>query len=285
MLSPATRTRSVSGRSPSLTPTAGPVARPGPCLEHLAERPRSPHPPRLQEDRRRAHPAQQGRVLGGQHHDPDAVGERLEPPVGLVEKAAVADRHPLVHQQDVGFEAGPGREPEPEAHTRRVGAHGHVQVAAEFGERRDLLDARARPGRIHSAQQRTGDDVLAARVVLVESKQHVEQRADAPVAPHAAGGGLVDAGEHPQQRCLAGAVAAHQRDPVAVGEREAHVVQGAHRERPSLAADASARAAMHERPAQRACAGAVHRQVHRHATQAQPGAVHSQYAIRPRQRA
>src|SRR5262245_3445826 len=67
------------------------------------------------------------------------------------------------------------------------------------------------------------EDVLTAGEVLVEPRAELEQRADAPADVHRPGRRLDDSGDQPQQRRLAGAVAADEADGTAGLDPEGHI--------------------------------------------------------------
>ena len=78
---------------------------------------------------------------------------------------------------------------------------------------------------VGDAQQRAGQrDVLAARQVLVEAGLEAEQRGDVAVDRDHALGRADDAGEHQQQRALAGAVGPDDADRLAAAHLEGDVL-------------------------------------------------------------
>jgi hypothetical protein len=99
---------------------------------------------------------------------------------------------------------------------------GHVQVAAELGELRDVVgDVGEALGR-EAAGKPTQDDVLTARQGRAEADAG-RQKVESTTYRHPALVGWKDAGDHPAERGLAGTVAADDREHRALVDAEGHV--------------------------------------------------------------
>ena len=135
-------------------------------------------------------------------------------------KVSVADAEPLVHQQNLGLEAGAHRECEPEPHTERVGMHRHRQIVAELGERRDLVHALLHLLGHEPQEQSACHDVLVACRFGIDSERYVQQRSGSAAPPHLTASRLVSPRKHPQQGRFARAVVSDEPDSIAVLERQ-----------------------------------------------------------------
>ena len=91
---------------------------------------------------------------------------------------------------------------------------------ATISSKRSRMSAAAKP-----LNRSVQIDVLAAAEVGVEPGSELEQRADPSLRADAAGGGLDDARDDPEQRRLAGAVTADQADCVSPEHVEVDVLE------------------------------------------------------------
>jgi hypothetical protein len=182
----------------------------------------------LQPDRLVGDPPQEVGAMRREHQDPRAVHEIVHALDDLLLEAGVAGADPLVHHQDVVRQRGRCRERKAHRHPLRIGLQRHVQVRTEPGEVGDR-----RQHRVDFLTGATGHQALEHQVAvtagfLAEPERHVEDARDIAAGRHRSRAGVVDAGEHAQQAGLARAVVADQRQPVAAGQVDRHVVECAH---------------------------------------------------------
>ena len=180
-----------------------------------------------------AQPLDRGGVVRDEHDRPAALLELEDLPEALALERLVADGEHLVEQQHVGLDVRGDREAETHVHPRRVRPHGQVDEVLEPGERDDLVQLLADRRAAEAVDRAVEVDVLAPRHVGVEARAELEQRADASADRHRAGRRLDDSGEQPQQRRLAGAVAADEADRSARLDGEGDVAQRPHVARPA----------------------------------------------------
>ena len=161
--------------------------------------------------------------------DRAAVPVEVEDPVdALALERCVADREDLVEQQDVGVQVRRDREAEPHEHPGRVGANRNVDEVLELRERDDLVEALADVRALQAEDRAVEEDVLAPGEVGMEAGAELEQRADPAADVDAAVGRLDDPGDDPQQRALARAVAADERERAAGVDLERDVAERPH---------------------------------------------------------
>ena len=123
----------------------------------------------------------------------------------LVAEGGVADRGDLVDQVPVEGDAHRHAEGEPRLHAGGIGAQRHVHEVAELGEVLDEVDHRLG---VHAVDPRDEAHVLRTGQVGVEAAGEAERPGDRPVPADLPGIGPDRPGDHPEQRRLAGAVAA-----------------------------------------------------------------------------
>src|SRR5699024_9269517 len=111
-------------------------------------------------------------------------------------------------------------------HAGGVGAQRHVEVVPELGEVGDLLDLGLHLLARLPEEQAADDDVLVARDLGVHAHAEVEHGRHAAADPGGAAGGLVDAGQQPQQRGLAGSVVPDEADAVPLLKGQGDVLEG-----------------------------------------------------------
>ena len=165
-------------------------------------------------------------VVGDEHDALGGLRQLDDPLLALRPEDRVAGREDLVDDQHVGIDRRRDREPEAGPHARRVGLDRRVDELADVGE----VDDAGQPllhRLVGHAEERAGEaDVVAARQVGVEAGTERQQ------ARHVADdvdGALVrldDPGEDLEQRALAGAVRADDREALAVDEPERDVAEG-----------------------------------------------------------
>jgi hypothetical protein len=130
----------------------------------------------------------------------------------LALEGLVADGEHLVEEQDVGLDVRRDRKAEPHVHPRGVRPHRQVDELLEPGERDDLVELLADRHPRKAVDRAVQVDVLAAGHVRMEARTELEERADAAADGDRAVGRLDDPREEPQERRLAGAVAADEPD-------------------------------------------------------------------------
>lgn len=157
-------------------------------------------------------------VTAGAH-----LGDVLQ---GLDLEAGVAGGEGLVHEEDLGGEAGGDREAEAGGHAGTVVLDGHVHEALEFGEGDDLGEEMVDVARGEAEERAVEIDVFEAGEFGMEAGAEFEEGADAAAGVDLAGVGGHDAGEDLEQGRFAGAVEADQAEGFALLDLEGDVAQG-----------------------------------------------------------
>src|SRR5271167_1398117 len=103
-------------------------------VDHLLDRADRQYPSVIQQQPARAPLLDELHRVRGQHQDARMAHEFLDAALRLGEKAGIAGGQPLVHDQDVGGDAGRNSEGQANHHSGGVGPHRHVEVVAKFGE-------------------------------------------------------------------------------------------------------------------------------------------------------
>lgn len=169
-----------------------------------------------------------GVAVRGEEHDARLPDHGVQPLLRALREFGVAHADDLVEDQDVGVHGRADSEGEPQHHAARIGADRQVQKLAQLAELLDIGDDRLGLLVVAAEHDAAHADVVIARGVGVHAHREVEKRGHAALDRHLASSGWIDAAEHPQERRLAGPVAADEADPVAVARLEAHLVQGLH---------------------------------------------------------
>ena len=144
----------------------------------------------------------------------------------LLLEADVADREDLVHDQNVRIDRDCHREREPGEHPAGVRLHGLVDVLADVGEGRDLVEARRDLGG-GDAEDRGGEEhVVAAGELRVEPAAELEQRGEPAPHVHLAFRRRHCPRDDLEQRGLPRAVAPDDPQALAAADLEGHVPQG-----------------------------------------------------------
>ncbi len=148
----------------------------------------------------------------------------------LLLEGGVPDRQHLVDQQHVGVGLQHRREGEPDQHPRGVVLQFQFDELLEFGELDHRVEPAARLLRRQAHHHAVEDHVFARRQVHVEADSELDEGGQG--AGHADRPGVrpVDARQQLQQGALAGAVAADDREELALADVEGDAV-----ERPQLA--------------------------------------------------
>ena len=167
-------------------------------------------------------------LMGRDHQDLGVAHQLLQPPPRLDHEAGVAGQEPLVHQQHLRPDRGGEREAEADHHAGAVGAHRHVEEAAEVGEPLHVVLQGADRARVQPGIEPAQADILPAGEVEVHPQVGVEQGVQLAPHRHPAGDRLVDPGQRAQQRGLARTVAADQPQPLARTQREGEAAQRVH---------------------------------------------------------
>ena len=191
-------------------------------------RPVELEPALAQQHRPLAQPLHLGRVVRDEDDRAAALLELEDLAEALALERLVADGEDLVEQEDVGVEMRGDREAEPHVHPRGVGAHGPVDRLLELGEGDDLVEALADLSPLEPVDGAVEEDVLAAAEVGMEAGAELEQRADPAADVDPSRRRLDDPGDQPQQRRLAGAVAADEPDRLPRLDGERHVFERLH---------------------------------------------------------
>ena len=162
---------------------------------------------------------QLGRVRG-EHENPRRLDHVPQSHRAPLAKLGVADRQPLVHEHDVGAETRHDREGQPHEHARRVGPHRHRQIVPQAAELGDLGRPPADLPPRESLDEPPDNDVLIPGRIPLDAEHRIDEAGNCPLANDPATCGLVDAGQRLQERRLAGAVVAHDAEPVTGRQRE-----------------------------------------------------------------
>ena len=178
----------------------------------------------LQPDRAIAELMHRPEVVRHEHDGAPRVAELEHAVVAALAEALVTHGQHLVAEQDIGLDADGDREPEARVHAARIGLHGVVGEARELGELDDRIDSRLQLRARHPVERPREEDVLDRRVLRVEARSQLEQRRDAAVDGDAPVVRRQDAGQHLQQRRLAGSVRPDHAEGLAVRDRERQVV-------------------------------------------------------------
>ena len=209
-------------------------------------------------------PLDQVGLVRGEHEDPRVVDHLPQPLLGLYPKIGIADRHPLVHDQDVGMDGRCDRKRESHQHPGGVGPHRDRQIvteAAELGDlRRDCLDGR----QPHAGDQAAQTDVFVARGVHLDAEHRVDEAGNRAGSFDPSPCGRVDAGDHPQKRRFARAVVPHDAEPVALSQFERDVTQRTHDRYSCFPADPATGGGCRQRVLQRKRLGPEDRVFDRH---------------------
>ena len=144
---------------------------------------------------------------------------RLRPEVG------VAGGEHLVEQQDVRVDRGRDGEAEPGAHPRRVGLERRVDEVAELGVLDDRRQELAGHRVVEPEERAAEQDVVAPGQLLVEAGAERQQPGDVAVDVDRALGRMDDPGEDLEERALAGAVRADDRQRLAALDVQVDVAQ------------------------------------------------------------
>ncbi len=176
-----------------------------------------------QQHRAGAEPVDRGGVVRHEDDRSAALLELEDLPEALPLELLVADGEHLVQQQHVDLEVRGDREAEPHIHARRVRAHGDVDEALELREGDDLLHVPADVVALEAEDGAVQVDVLASGEFGMEAGAELEQRAHAALDRDRSRRRLDDAGDEPQQRRLARAVAADQADRLTGRDARGHV--------------------------------------------------------------
>ena len=169
------------------------------------------HFPAIEKERLRAQGFHHPDVMA---HEDDCFAlflKLLDAPNAPVLKDRVAHRQSLVHQQQVRVDVNGGGERQADKHAARVRLHGLIDEVADLGKRLDGWDAGANLLGRESHDGPLHHDVLAAGELRVEPRAQLEERRHPALHGDPAVSRLDDAGDHLQERALAGTV--HADDP------------------------------------------------------------------------
>jgi hypothetical protein len=143
----------------------------------------------------------------------------------LLAELRVTHGHDLVDEVHVEIEGHAQAEGEPRAHARRVRLHRQLEVVADLGELAHVVDLAAHlaaPGTVDAADELA---ILAPAEVGVQPAGQANGEGDARVGDDLAAVRGVDAAQQPQQRGLAGTVAADEADVGLRREAEVEVAE------------------------------------------------------------
>src|SRR5262249_10449242 len=138
----------------------------------------------------------------------------------------VADRQDLVDQEDVGIDVDRDREPQAHVHARRVVLHRCVTEVLETGEVNDLVEPLVELLLGHTEDRAVQENVLPTGELGMEAGSELEQGRDLAVGLDAPLLGPENMGHALEQRALARAVLADEREGRSLGHVERHVAQG-----------------------------------------------------------
>ena len=163
--------------------------------------------------------------MTGENQDSGPLDQALQPGLRLLQEVGVDGSDTLVEQQDLRVDARHHTHGEPHPHAGGVGAQRHRKVFAQFGELGDLVDLGGHLLAGLAQEQAADDDVLEPGDLRVHPHAKVENRCDAAPYGRRAAGGLVDAGQQPQQRRFPRTVVSDQAHPVAHPQLQRDVPQ------------------------------------------------------------
>jgi hypothetical protein len=126
----------------------------------------------------------------------------------LLLEGRVAGRERLVQDQDIGVHVHRDGEAQARLHPARVGPDRLVHELPDVRELLYLVEAREHLVVVYPQDQSVQHGVLAAGELGVEARAEPEDGRQPAVDLDRAGRGLQDAGDDPEQRALAGPVAA-----------------------------------------------------------------------------
>src|SRR5581483_441500 len=138
----------------------------------------------------------------------------------------ISDGEHLVDDQDLRLQVRRHGEREPHVHPRGVPLHRSVDVLPHPCELDDLVELASNLRLVHAEDRAVQVHVLATRQLRAEPRADLEQRRDAAVDVGVALRRLGDPGEELEQRRLAGAVPADDRDRIAFLDLERQLVDG-----------------------------------------------------------
>ena len=140
-------------------------------------------------------------------------------------KLQIADREHFVDDQNLAAQMRRHGEGQPHIHAAAVMLHGRVEKALDAGECDDRVELAADLRARHPENRAVEEHVLAPGELLIEAGAHFQKASDAAVEIGLPFGHLRDARQNLQQRALARAVAADQRQRFAAPHVERHVFQ------------------------------------------------------------
>ena len=152
------------------------------------------------------------------HEDDRAAGalQVLHPADAAALELRVADGERLVDDEDIGLEVRRNGERQAQPHSRGVALERRVEEPLDPGEGSDPVEARADVIARHAEDRPAEEHVLSPRELVVEARADVEQGAEPAADTGDAGRRGRDPREDPEQRGLAGTVAADDADQFTV---------------------------------------------------------------------
>ena len=159
-------------------------------------------------------------VVGDEDDRPALLAHRPKRRGAALLERRVADRQYLVEDQDVCVDLEHQRECQPDQHPRRVVLQLHLSEPAELGKIDHRVVAPARLARTQPHHHPIEDNVVEGGQLHVESDPELDERRQPPRNPDLPAVGAIDARQDLQQGALAGTVAPHDADELALGDVE-----------------------------------------------------------------
>ena len=179
--------------------------------------------PDAQHDGPRAQVADGRHVVAHEQHRAPVGRDVAHLAQALPLKFDVAHCQHFVDDQDLAAQVRRHGKREPHVHAAAVMLHRRVEKSLDAGERDDRIELAANLGAGHAQDRAVEEDVLAPGQLLIESGADFQQAADAAVEIDLPLGHLGDARQNLQQRALARAVDADERQRLAAPHVERHV--------------------------------------------------------------
>ncbi len=116
--------------------------------------------------------------MTGDHENPRLFDEIFQPKVGAGDERRVAGSDHFVENEDFRSDGGGDGKGEAYHHARRIGADRHVQIIAELGEIRDVVERILDLPGAEAEHLAAHPDILQAGRVLIHAELEIEQRND-----------------------------------------------------------------------------------------------------------
>ena len=164
--------------------------------------------------------------MGSDHQDGCLVNQRFESVFGLLHKIGIAHAQPLVHQQNVRFDARGDRKRQSHDHAGGVGPDRHINIFSQTGEIHDLFHFLLDIVSGKPQQQSLEKNIFQTGRLDIHPDRDIQKGRHAPMYLQTTSGGLVDPGQDPEKRRLSGPVMPRESDPFPFLNLQVDPVQG-----------------------------------------------------------